>query len=113
MESFFFIVSRSYPDIIDTLGSRYSWTIKEIETVDIADLADILKTAEEQIKRGKVHDEWVALQPYMIIKWLNFMPFEEYYNARTGGDIDTRPASEILAEAEEIKKYTGVSNGSV
>lgn len=113
MESFFYLCSKSAPDIIDTLASRYSWTISQIEAIPVVDLAEVLKKAEEQTTRAEIFTEWAALQPFMIMKWLKFMPFEEYHSYRTGGDIDTRPASEILAEAEEIKKYTGVNNGSV
>ena len=113
MESFFYLARRSAPEIIDTLGSRYSWTIRDIEAVPVVDLAEVLKKAEEQTTRAEIFAEWAALQPFMIMKWLKFMPFEEYHDYRTGGNIDTRPASEILAEAEEIKKYTGVNNGSV
>ena len=90
------------------MASRYSWTVPQIEALSVMDLAEIFKKVQEMQKRSDVYAEWTVLQPFMIIKWMNFMPFEEYYNARTGADIDMRPASEILAEAEDIQKHTGV-----
>lgn len=41
---------------------------------------------------------------FMITKQLHYETFTEYYNRMTGGDIDTRPDEEILAEVEEIRK---------
>lgn len=107
MEGFFYCCRRTAPELIDTLASRYSWTIHDIEDLDVVDLAGILKKAEEQNNRDRMYAEWVTLQPFMIIKWLRYMPFDEYYDRRTGSDIDMRPADEILAEVEDIKKYVG------
>lgn len=41
---------------------------------------------------------------FMITKQLHYETFTEYYNRMTGGDIDTRPEAEILAEVEAIRK---------
>lgn len=41
---------------------------------------------------------------FMITKQLHYETFTEYYNRMTGGDIDTRPDEEILAEVEAIRK---------
>lgn len=107
MEGFFYIARRDAPEIIDTLASRYGWTIRQIEEVDITTLADVLKTAIEKNRRDTIYEEWVALHPYMVLKWLKFMRFDEYYDARTGANMDMRPAAEILAEVEEIRKELG------
>jgi len=107
VEGFFYITRKDAPDIIDALASRYGWTIRQIEEVDIITLADVLKMAIEKARRDTVYAEWTALQPFMVLKWLKFMRFDEYYDARTGADIDMRPAAEILAEVEEIRKELG------
>lgn len=107
MEGFFYICRQDAPEVIDALASRYGWTIRQIEDLDVITLADVLKVAVEKTRRDTVYTEWVALQPFMILKWLKFMPFGEYYDHRTGGDVDIRPAEDILAEVEEIKKYVG------
>lgn len=93
--------------MIDTLASRYGWTIQQIEATELRTLADILKMAIEKTRRDTVYAEWVALQPFMIIQWLKWMSFDDYYTRRTGGDIDMRPAEEILAEVAEVKKWVG------
>lgn len=41
---------------------------------------------------------------FMITKQIHYETFTEYYNRMTGGDIDTRPEEEILAEVEAIRK---------
>lgn len=107
MESFFYICRQDAPEVIDTLASRYGWTIPQIEATDIRTLAETLKVATEKTRRGIVYSEWVALQPFMIIQWLKWMSFDDYYTRRTGGDIDMRPAEEILAEVAEVKKWVG------
>lgn len=107
MEGFFYIARQDAPEIIDVLSSRYGWTVQQIEAIDIINLAEILKVAVEKTRRDTVYAEWVAIQPFMILEWLKFMSFDDYYTRRTGGDIDVRPAEEILAEVEEIKKWVG------
>lgn len=107
MESFFYICRQDAPEVIDTLASRYGWTIQQIEATELSTLADTLKMATEKNRRDIVYSEWVALQPFMIIKWLKWMSFDDYYTRRTGGDIDMRPAEEILAEVAEVKKWVG------
>lgn len=47
--------------------------------------------------------------PYMSLEMLKFISFDDYYNQATGGDLDMRPAAEILAEAQEIRRKLGVS----
>lgn len=107
MEGFFYIARQDAPEVIDTLASRYGWAIPQIEATEIRTLAEILKVATEKARRDTVYAEWVALQPFMIIQWLKWMSFDDYYTRRTGGDIDTRSAEEILAEVEEVKKWVG------
>lgn len=59
-----------------------------------------IKKEQEDILRP----EWCALLPFMSMKYLKYMSFDEYVNKRTGRDVDTRPANEIIKEIEEAHK---------
>ena len=60
-----------------------------------------------------VHRQWCALYPDMIREILKYMSFEEYYNRMTGGTIDRRSKEDILAEAAQIRKEMGITDGTV
>ena len=47
--------------------------------------------------------EWLAYLPLMVTGIVKKMTFQEYRD-RCVTTIDTRPASEILAEVEQVKK---------
>ena len=57
------------------------------------------KRQREQLKR-----EWDHLLPLMVTKTIKYISFKEYFDRVTGANIDTRPAEEILAEADAIRQ---------
>lgn len=67
----------------------------------------MLLQAIKNKKKEEIREQWVVQLPLMAIKYLEYKSFEDYYNHITGGDIDTRPTEEILAEVAEVRKYTG------
>ncbi len=111
MADFFYIAGRSDgPDeIIDRLASRYGWTYAEICALDLRTLDELDRKAATEIQRDHLRAQWTAMLPYMSLEMLKFISFEDYYNQATGGDLDMRPAAEILAEAQEIRRRLGVS----
>ena len=42
--------------------------------------------------------------PFMSLKLLKFVSFDDYYGQISGRDFDLRPDEEIIAEVEEIRK---------
>ena len=68
----------------------------------------LVERAAELRAKDMVHRQWCALLPQMSLGLLKFVPFEEYYLRITGGSLDLRPAEEILAEAEQIRKEFGI-----
>ena len=62
----------------------------------------LLFKAHEEAVRGRIRDEWVALLPWMQSGQLKLIQFDDYYDQRTGRNIDARPASEIIAELEQL-----------
>lgn len=61
----------------------------------------LFKAHEEQV-RDRIRDEWVSLLPWMQSGHLKLIQFDEYFDQRTGRNIDRRPAEEIIAELERL-----------
>ena len=63
-----------------------------------------VELAFEKDTEDKLHRQWCAMLPYMSLNMLKYMSFDEYQNKLTGKDIDTRPASVIIAEIRKAHK---------
>ena len=62
--------------------------------------ARLLIEAQEAEVRERVRAEWVALLPYLQRGELKLIQFDDYFDQRTGRNLDTRPAEVIIAELE-------------
>lgn len=62
--------------------------------------ARLLIEAREAETKDRIRAEWVALLPYMQSGQLKLVQFDDYFDQRTGRNIDTRPADVIIAEIE-------------
>ena len=60
------------------------------------------KDQEEEIRQ-----QWVSILPFMYMKRLRYMSFQDYYDGCTGETIDRRPEQEII---DEILKAHGMKN---
>lgn len=78
-------------------------------------LSDLLRIITDKNGEEKAFRQWLAVLPVMWSGAAKFIEFDEFRDRLTGADIDTRPASEILAEVEEIRqKMKGdAANGSI
>lgn len=65
---------------------------------------ELVKKTKEENERHKLREEWLAQLPFMALKMLKFTDFESYAGQRMSTSIDTRPASEILKEVEEVRR---------
>lgn len=61
----------------------------------------LIEKAREQKQDERFFAQWVVQLPYMSRD--AFVPFNEYKDSITGVNIDTRPATEILKEIDEIE----------
>ena len=106
MEKFFFFSGRDLeePEIIDKIAHRYGWTIREIHELDAVMLFRLVLRIMKEDVRAQAWDLYLKHYHFMITKQLQFKDFDSFYGQLSGTDIDTRPAEEILAEVEEIKK---------
>lgn len=102
MESFFRCCSQfTEVEIRDLLLRRYSGNVEDIDVETLVELCEYAKEKEEE---DRLRAEWNAVYPFMAMKWLKYMPFHEYVDARTGRNVDLRPAEEIIAEIEELHR---------
>lgn len=69
-----------------------------------ADFLQFFQLALEKEAEKRFHSQWVTMLPFMSMKMLKYMSFEEYKAKVTGKNIDLRPDAEILAEVEEIER---------
>lgn len=67
-------------------------------------LSDLLRIITDKNGEEKAFRQWLAVLPVMWSGMSKFIEFEDFRARLTGEDIDTRPASEILAEVEEIRR---------
>lgn len=64
--------------------------------------AELIIKAQEAVKEERIRAEWTALLPWMQTGHLKLIQFDAYLEQRLGKGVDTRPASEIIAELEEL-----------
>lgn len=55
-------------------------------------------------KEQEIKMQWSMMLPFMSLGMLKYMSFEDYKNKCTGGNIDTRPSQEILADVAKIRE---------
>lgn len=81
----------------------------------MVELADLLRIITAKNNEEKALRQWLAVLPVMWSGAAKFIEFEDFRAKLTGEDIDTRPASEILAEVEEIRREMkgDAANGSI
>ena len=62
------------------------------------EFCELAVAASKQMEREEIKRQWIALLPFMYMKQLKFMSFQEYLESCTGATIDRRPAQEIIDE---------------
>ena len=72
--------------------------------LDVLTLYRLTITAKEAERRAEAREQWCSMLPFMSLKLLKFVSFDDYYGQISGRDFDLRPDEEILAEVEEIRK---------
>ena len=95
------------------MASRYGWTLSYIESMSIVEIVPLIRMASQKEQDNQIREQWLMLLPLMQMNVIKYVSLEDYKVKVSGGDIDTRPAEEILAEVAEIRKQMGVNNGSV
>lgn len=70
--------------------------------MSIREFSKFYKVARDQETRERNFMAYCQYLPYMDKK--TFISFEDYHKTCTGENIDKRPASEIMAEVEAIRR---------
>lgn len=71
---------------------------------------EMIEIALEEEKKERAHRQWSAMLPFMSLGMLEYASFEEYFEKLSGKNVDLRPASEIMAELEELHQKGGKVN---
>lgn len=101
MESFFQAsASFNSGELREFLIRRYGQT-EIFMKMSVIDFAEFLSEARKQEKEEKYFAEWCALIPRLNDEYLSF---ENFKKLRSGANIDSRPAEEILAEIDEAHR---------
>lgn len=64
--------------------------------------AELIIKAREEDRVDQIRAEWVSLLPWMQSGHLKLVQWADYFDQRTGRNIDTRPAGDIIAELEAL-----------
>ena len=62
------------------------------------EFCELAIAASKQMEREEIKRQWNSLLPFMYMKQLKFMSFQEYFESCTGATVDRRPAQEIIDE---------------
>jgi len=71
---------------------------------------EMIEIALDKEKEERAHKQWSEMLPFMSLGMLEYISFEEYFENLSGKNIDMRPASEIIAEIEELHQKGGNVN---
>lgn len=63
-----------------------------------------MEHAVEEERRAEAKAEWNEALPFMALQMLKTVSFNEYYRRSQGKHLDMRPAEEILAEVNDIRR---------
>ncbi len=71
--------------------------------MDLAEFIEFVNLARKKEEEDRLHREWCAMYP----RFKKHISFGEYVDMVTGRNIDTRPASVIMKEIEELHRKEG------
>lgn len=81
--------------------TRYG-SVSALDALPVPVGVGLLFKAHEERLRDRIRDEWVSLLPWMQSGHLKLIQFDDYYDQRTGRNIDHRSNEEIIADLERI-----------
>lgn len=72
----------------------------------------LFKKIRDDLQDEWLKSQWVALLPFMTAGLVKDMTYQEY-KQKSIITVDMRPAEDIIAEAEEIRRQLEEENGSI
>lgn len=70
----------------------------------------LMKTMEKE-KEEQIKTQWTTMLPFMSMKILGYMSFEDYRDKCTGKNIDMRSTDEIIRDIEETHRKAHMKEG--
>lgn len=77
------------------------------------EFCDLSILASKKIQEEEIRAQWTALLPFMFMKVLKYMPFQEYLESCTGATVDMRPKEEIIAEIMALHGMESMEDGNI
>ena len=68
----------------------------------VPDYLDYLKAEADREQDEYLHRQWCALLPFMHMKYLNYMSFQDYRDQVTGRNLDLRDTDTIVRELKQL-----------
>ena len=85
-----------------------------IERLDVVWIKKLYVKAVDARNEEIARQQWTTMLPFMSLKWLKFVDFDDYKSQFTGANIDMRSDEEILAEVQDIRRQLSEGkNGSI
>ena len=78
--------------------------------MEVETFIEIVEIALEKEQEELAHRQWSAMLPFMSLGMLEYISFQEYFEKLSGKNVDLRPASEIMAEIEDLHQKGGRAN---
>ena len=72
--------------------------------MDVGKFIRLILNALEMERKEQIQRQWTAMLPFMSLHFLQYMPFETYYERCTGANIDKRTNEEIITDIEETHR---------
>lgn len=78
--------------------------------MEVETFIEMIEIAMEKEQEEIAHKQWCSMLPFMSLGMLEYISFQEYFEKLSGKNVDLRPASEIIAEIEELHQKGGRAN---
>ena len=76
-------------------------------SLPFGEFCELALYARKKDQEEEIRQQWVSILPFMYMKRLRYMSFQDYFDGCTGATIDRRPAQEII---DEILKAHGMKD---
>ena len=77
------------------------------------EFCEFVVVASDKMQEEEIKQQWNNLLPFMCMKFLKYVSFDEYKKSITGENIDTRPKEQIINEILNIHGMESLEYGDI
>lgn len=97
MEGFFVLSCKFDAIALQEILLRYKASF-----FSFTELLDFVEYVYEKERKDLYRGQYNALLPLMVLKFVKYKTFDDFYESATGKNIDTRPTEVIMKELEDL-----------